>query len=219
MATHSKIFEEHYKDYCRQIALLDLTSVNDRLDIETANNVAEISFFNQVYQVSGKGIFTRDNSKADYVTSVILSKYILLCPDQLYLNKEWCTFRDFKKESHFTNTNYFNSDTTQRIISHFKGRLGDLLTACTKLKGEDHQMGLSYDLSVSFSVLPRLSLLLLVNDADEDFPADCKVLFQRQAEYYLDPESLAMTSGLLAKKLIQADDKRGLATIQHTNAE
>lgn len=39
--------------------------------------------------------------------------------------------------------------------------------------------------------------------------SDCKVLFQRQGEYYLDPESLAMTSGLLAKKLIQADKNKG----------
>ena len=71
-------------------------------------------------------------------------------------------------------------------------------------------MDLAYDLSVSFTALPRLSLLLLVNDADDDFPTDCKVLFQRQGEYYLDPESLAMTSGLLAKKIIQADEnKRG----------
>ncbi|RLB85575.1 MAG: hypothetical protein DRH26_18175 [Deltaproteobacteria bacterium] len=49
---------------------------------------------------------------------------------------------------------------------------------------------------------------MLMNDADEDFPADCKVLFQRQGEYYLDPESLAMTSGLLARKLIAADENK-----------
>jgi hypothetical protein len=42
-----------------------------------------------------------------------------------------------------------------------------------------------------------------------DFPADCKVLFQSQGEYYLDPESLAMTSGLLAKKIIQTDENKG----------
>jgi hypothetical protein len=63
--------------------------------------------------------------------------------------------------------------------------------------------------SVSFAVLPRLSLLLLLNDADDNFPFDGKVLFQRQGEYYLDPESLAMTSGLLAKKLIEADQNKG----------
>jgi hypothetical protein len=209
MTDRSKIFEDNYQDYCRQISTVDLVSIKDRLGIQVDNNIAEVPFFNQIYGVSGLGIFDANNEKADYVTCVILSKYILLCPDQNYLDAGWCTFRDFKKESHFTNTNYFSSDTTQRIITHFSGRLTDLKAACGKISGVDQQMDVAYDLSVSFTVLPRLSLLLLVNNADEDFPADCKVLFQRQGEYYLDPESLAMTSGLLARKLIQADENKG----------
>lgn len=208
MAQRSKIFEEHYKDYCRQIASVGFASIKDRLGIQIENNIARIPFFNQTYQVSGQGILKMDNEKADYVTSVILAKYILLCPDQLHLDGDWCTFRDFKKESHFTNANFFNSETTRQIKNHFSGRLTDLKTACGKVNGTAQQLALNYDLSVSFAAMPRLSLLLLMNDADEDFPANCKVLFQRQAEYYLDPESLAMTSGLLARKLIEADEKK-----------
>ncbi|MCP4671055.1 MAG: DUF3786 domain-containing protein [Desulfobacula sp.] len=210
MAQRSKIFEKHYKDYCSQIATVDFESIKDLLGIQVENNIAQIPFFNHTYQVSGHGIFKRDNQKADYVTCVILAKYILLCPDQLYLDGNWCTFRDFKKESHFTNANFFNTETTGQIETHFSNRLVELKTACKKLKGTKPQMDLNYDLSISFTVLPRLSLLLLMNDADEDFPAECKVLFQRQGEYYLDPESLAMTSAILAKKLISADEnKRG----------
>lgn len=212
MAERSKIFQEHYQEYCRQIADVDLMSIKDRLDIQADTQVAQISFFNQIYQVSGKGIFGSNGIKADYVTCVILSKYILLCPDQLYLNADWCTFRDFKKESHFTNANFFNTDTVQRIINAFSGRLNDLKMACLTLNGQDRKMDSAYDIAISFPVLPRLSLLLLLNDADDDFPADCKVLFQKQGEYYLDPESLAMTSGLLAQKLIQADENKGGST-------
>jgi Domain of unknown function (DUF3786) len=208
MAEQSKIFEENYQDYCRQIASVDLASIKTRLEIQVEDNVAQVQFFNQTCQVSGLGIFNTNNEKADYATCVILAKYILLCPDQLHLDSDWCTFRDFKKESHFTNTNIFNSDTIQKITTHFSGRLPDLKAACEKANGTKQEMGLAYDLSVSFTALPRLSLLLLFNDADEDFPSDCKVLFQKQAEYYLDPESLAMTSGLLARQLIQADEKK-----------
>ena len=54
---------------------------------------------------------------------------------------------------------------------------------------------------MQFQALPRIALLLSFNDGDEDFPPYSTVLFWRQAEYYLDPESLAMTSALLAKQL------------------
>ena len=203
MTEQSKIFEDHYQDYCKQIADVDFASIKNRLYIVCKKDMAYIPFFGQTYEVSGNGIFNEKGHKADYVTCVILSKYILLCPDQLHLDAEWCTFRDFKRVSHFTNTNIFNSETTQKIVTHFTGRLPELKSACEKMNGADQQMDNTYDLSVSFTVLPRLSLLLLMNDKDDDFPATCKVLFQKQAEYYLDPESLAMTSGLLAKKLIQ----------------
>lgn len=207
MTQRSKIFEEHYKAYIEQIASVDLLSVKDRLGFQVENQAAQIPFFGQIYQVSGQGIFSAQNERADYVTCVILSKYILLCPDQTYRDEEWCTFRDFKKESHFTNINIFNTGTTGRIKSHFSGRMANLKTACEKTGGVVEKMDLNSDLCVSFKALPRLSLLLLMNDADEDFPADCRVLFQKQGEHYLDPESLVMTSGILAAKLIRTDEK------------
>ncbi|MDD9303249.1 MAG: DUF3786 domain-containing protein [Desulfobacter sp.] len=209
MSEHSKIFETHYQNYCRQIQAIDLDAIKKRLNIQVKNNIAHVRLFDQTYQVSGRGIFDEANKKADYVTCVILSKYLLNCPDQSYLDADWCTFRDFKKESHFTNANFFNSDTTRKIIDFFSGRLIELKTAAEHIQGVNEQTDLAYDLSFSFTALPRLSLLLLVNEADDDFPADCKVLFQRQGEYYLDPESLAMTSGLLAQKLIRADETKG----------
>jgi hypothetical protein len=56
-------------------------------------------------------------------------------------------------------------------------------------------------LVVQFKALPRISQLLLFNDSDEDFPGSATGLFQKQAEFYLDPESLAMTSAVLARRL------------------
>jgi len=44
----------------------------------------------------------------------------------------------------------------------------------------------------------------MYNDRDEEFPAQCNVLSQKHAEFYLDPESLAMTGATLARRLIQA---------------
>ena len=68
---------------------------------------------------------------------------------------------------------------------------------------ENHEMA-GYDLAMQFQALPMISLLLLFNDGDADFPAYTTVLFQRQAEFYLDPESLAMTSAVLARRLTDA---------------
>jgi hypothetical protein len=52
--------------------------------------------------------------------------------------------------------------------------------------------------------LPKIPVLLLFDDADEEFPAQCKVLFERRAEHYLDPECLAILGMLLSDFLNKA---------------
>jgi len=201
MSQDSEIFEKHYNDYCAQIAKVDFGSISDRLGIRHYGNQILLSFFNKDYVVSGNGIVDTAGNRPEYMACVVIAKYILLCPDQSYHEREWVSFKDFKRTSHFTNVNFFTSDTERAIVKQFSGRLDELSKACEELGGIHHEMETSYDLSMQFSALPRISLLLLFNDGDEEFPAQCNVLFQKHAEFYLDPESLIMASAFLARNL------------------
>jgi hypothetical protein len=200
----SDVFEKHYRDYCAQIGATDLASVKDRLGIKNDGGRMLIPFYNREYAVSGEGIMDDSGVRPDYMVCVILSKYILMCPDQSPYDPEWAALKDLKRTSHLVNVNYFAGYTELAIAKHFSGRLDDLVEACTKLGGFHHEMRISYDLFMQFNALPRISLLLLFNDGDEEFPAQCTVLFQRHAEFYLDPESLAMTGAFLARSLKNA---------------
>jgi len=201
MSQDSEIFEKHYRDYCTQIAKTDLGSVKDRLGAGNDGEQMLISFFNEEYRVSGAGISDASGNRPGYGVCVILAKYVLLCPDRPYHDDQWVSFKDFKRASHFTNVNFFSSDTERAIERVFTGRLDDLVKAGEELGGIRRDAEFAYDLSMEFQTLPRIALLLLFNDGDEEFPARCTVLFQRHAEYYLDPESLAMLGAALAKRL------------------
>jgi hypothetical protein len=50
---------------------------------------------------------------------------------------------------------------------------------------------------MQFEALPQIPVILLFNDADDEFPAQSSVLFERKAEKYLDPECLSMAGRLL----------------------
>jgi hypothetical protein len=69
-------------------------------------------------------------------------------------------------------------------------------------------LDLSCEVTARFKALPRVPLLLLSKEQDEDFPAKCSLLFQRQAEKFLDLECLAICGWLLADSLAE---KAGLA--------
>lgn len=201
----SDSYEKNYSLYCSQIAEVDLGLIKEKLGLISDGDSFFIPFFNRRYLVAKNGILDaagkKPDSRLEYMVSVILAKYILLCPDQLHYDAEWCSFKDFKRTSHFTNVNYFSSDTEMSIEKQFSGKLDGLSKSSEELGGIPYKMELSYDLSMQFNALPRLSMLLLFNDGDDEFPAKCKVLFQKHAEFYLDPESLAMTGSFLAFEL------------------
>jgi hypothetical protein len=201
MSVNNPVFEKHYRSYLEEIAKVDLRAVKDTLGCRMDGDRIVIPFFGEDYRVSPDGIADDENRRPGYVVCVVLAKYLLRCPTAAPAGEGWVSFKDFKTTSHFTNVNYFASETEQAIVKNFSGRLEDLSEASRQTGGVPHEAGMPYDLSVRFEALPRVSLLLLFNDRDDEFPAGGTVLFNRQAESYLDPESLAMTGGLLATRL------------------
>ena len=197
----TSIFETHYENYLSQIADLDLSSIKDTLGMEVRGQAAIIPFYGEKYIVSGAGIADETGKQPDYMVCVILSKYLLLCPDAPVENKDWSTLKDFHKTSQFTNVNVFTSDAEQPIVKAFSGRLADLSEAARKLGGIPSEFGATYDLAMQFNALPKIDILLLFNDSDEDFPATCSILYQKHAEDYLDPESLIMVGIAFTRQL------------------
>jgi hypothetical protein len=201
MHMENPVFEKNYHFYLGEIAKADFRAVNDTLGCRVDGDQMVIPFFGEEYRVSPSGMTNATNQRPGYVVCVVLAKYILGCPPAVPAGGGWVSFKDFKATSPFTNINYFASDTEQAIVKGFSGRLADLAEACRQTGGVPHEAGMPYDLSVRFMALPRVSLLLLFNDRDDEFPAGCKLLFNQQAETFLDPESLAMTGAYLAKNL------------------
>ena len=83
------------------------------------------------------------------------------------------------------------------ITSYFVGRLDDLKKAGKTMGGYPPDFEVAYDLFMQFDALPQVPVILLFNDADDEFSAQSSVLFERRAEKYLDPECLAMAGRLL----------------------
>lgn len=204
MPEKTEAFKKHYHNYLSQIATIDLANTAQVLGLTRVGQSFYLPLFDHFYEISKDGFWDEAGKKPHYGICVILAKYLLMCPDRPYLDPAWAAFKDFKKASHFLNVNYFRSDTENMIARAFGGRSEALEQACLKVGGKPNNEITNYDLTMEFQALPKVSLLLIYNDEDMDFPVYATVLFQKHAEYYLDPESLAMTSAVLAAKLKKA---------------
>lgn len=189
------VFKETYQNYLAQIGKIDLDSRAEKLGGRVEKEEMVLFFFGQPYRISSRGITDPSGKQPLMGISVVLCKYLLLCPDIASLDKEWVSYRDFKDSAPLVHS--FVNHTERPIARHFSNRLDDLAAACEKLGGRDPDLDLNYQLIMKLYPLPKVPVLLLFDDIDEEFPAQCKVLFERRAEQYLDPECLAIIGTLL----------------------
>ena len=202
--SQSSVFEETYHKYLKQTAKLNFEKIADRLGAERAGEDLIIPFFGKPHRISAEGISGPSGSRPNFSSCVVLFKYLLLCPDHDPIEKDWVSFKDFKDSAPFAGA--FVNYTEAPLARYFSGHLKDLKAACRAIQGRRPDAAFSYDLCMQFHALPKIPVLLLFNDADEEFPAQCAVLFERRAESYLDMECLAMVGMLLFEYLKQAAD-------------
>jgi hypothetical protein len=199
MTQKSPVFETHLNDYLRQVARLDVSAFVEKLGGCVRDKTVSIPFWGKEYRVGNNEILDPAGKQADYGVSVLLCKYLLLCPEGEPVSDQWRSFKDFKSAAPLIS--YFSANVEGAISTHFSGRTKALSKAVNALDGRPPAMDLSYDISACFHALPKVPLLLLFNDADGEFGANCSVLFEKRAEDYLDMECLAIVGALFAQRL------------------
>jgi hypothetical protein len=202
MTRESTIFEKTYNDYLAQIAEIDIKSRAKKIGAVMDGEALIIPFFQRPYKVSPKGIADPSGERPDFGISVVLCKYILMCPDLPPKGDDWLSYKDFRDAAPLAEN--FRNNVERQIAASFSGSVHGLEKACKDLGGRPMEMEPSYDLAIQFMALPRVPLLLLYNDADHEFPAHCSVLFERRADKYLDAECLAGVGMFLADFLKRA---------------
>ncbi len=196
MPDKAAVFEETYRQYLDRIANLDLTSRAARLGAETAGEDLLIPLYGTTYRLTRGGVFDPTGAAVNYAICVVLCCYVLQCPPGTPTIGDWVTYREFKDAGPLVS--YFTANTNKIIETTFSGRLDALERAGRALGGRRYDDGASHDLSLQFAFLPRIPVLLRFNDRDEEFPAQCSVLFRQSAEAYLDMECTAIGGTFLA---------------------
>ena len=112
----------------------------------------------------------------------------------------WVPYRDLKDGSQFAA--YIKANIEDRIARAFEGKKGLLEERLRLLGGQPSNGEVMADLAVTLEPFPRVPLLTLFRDRDEEFPASFQFLFDASASDYLDLESLAVLLDYTYLKLI-----------------
>ena len=200
--TQNQAMENTYREYLSLLFRSDLVRSSHILGFEYRDGIIGIDFFGKKYRISPDGITGEDGKRPAHSVNVVLCKYIILSPPEPPGGSDWITYREFRDAAPFAGS--FRTNTEAAIARFFSGKMALLEDACTKAGGARSPEDLPYQLVMKFTPLAQVPLMLLFNDADEEFPSQCVILFQKRAGAFLDMECLAITGWLLADYLYEA---------------
>ena len=196
----SKVFDETYRRYIKEIGQLDYLSKAGALGVDVEDGALVIPLYDTVYRFDREGITCDDGKELPPAVQVMICKYILTCPYQLpEIGDRLMTYREFKDSGPLVSN--FTTNTNKTLESTFTGNIGGLKKRAVAVGGELSDSE-TYDVSILFHAFPRIPVIVNFNDQDELFPSVCSVLYRSSAELFLDMECLAMTGTLLTGKLI-----------------
>ena len=200
MVQRAPVFDQIIEDYLQQVAALeDGSRLVQTLGIAKTQNGFTVPLFNQFISVTPDTIVDERGLSPSHSTSVLVCKYLLLCPQSPQTDRTLVTYKDFKDAAPYVGG--FKNTAERPIAKAFSNDVDTLEATCLALGGRPFNTDVNCQLAYQFPALPQVPIFLIFHDADDDFPAQCTLLFWNNAASYLDMECLAMIGGILAHRL------------------
>ena len=184
-----------------KIAALDFakTAVTFGADLIDPDTM-ELSFLGDKYRITRERILDNNGKEPVPFISILIYNHLSM-PDPPAPSGEWITFSSVPA-SH-AKDKAWAGHVEEVIAKHFAGNVDGLRKACEKFGGRLADIKGSHDAAYEFRFFPRYPVLLLFYDAvqDENFPAQVKLLLDRNVDRYLDIESIVVLGEEFAGRL------------------
>lgn len=156
-----------------------------------STDTLEVEFLGEPFMVTKERIIDRYGKEPLPFISILIYNHLSM-PDPPPPSGEWITFSSVPA-SH-AKDKAWAGHVEEVIAKHFSGDVAGLRTACERLGGRPFEMKGNHDAAYAFRFFPRYPVLLLFYDAvpDEDFPAQVKLLLDRNVDKFLDIESIVV---------------------------
>jgi len=163
-----------------------------------------VPFFGDDHTVSyPDGVVTQaDGRSAPGMEEIILLHY-LVGADGNEVRDVWVSYRDLPGARYHEPA--FVAEVEGPLSRGLAGRLEPLRNWA---QGNTRPVDLPGDVAAAWYVLPRVPLLIIFNEADEEFAASARVLFDASASGYLPTEDLSVLGELAAQRLLEELDAK-----------
>jgi hypothetical protein len=159
----------------------------------------QLYFWEKEILIDYPGLTARDRltGKDLGIANQVMLLYYFSTADGTPLRNHWVSFSDLP-DGKFYNQAY-QGYTGKELVRHFGNNLPQFIEAALNSGGSNYPLG---DAAFVFRVLPRILLLLVCWQGDDEFPASYQILFDASASHYLPTDACAIAGSTLTRKLI-----------------
>jgi hypothetical protein len=192
-----------YRGLLPRLAQCDFAESAGRLGLElTANGDVTVKFCGREYRINAAGVQPADGQPDDVIYRSVLAYYILSPgrgePEHSYVPL-------FRTAGIIDGQKLHDKGILSTpLLREFGDDYDKFQSAAGKIGGVPENSSPDGGHCWTFQVLPKIPLRLVFYEADEEFPADIQILFDRSAPQFLAFECLAFLTGCFSKSLIRA---------------
>ncbi len=158
-----------------------------------------VPFFGERYTVSyPQGEVLREDGTSAGAREALILLHYLTRADGTPVRERWVAYRDLPGARYHEPA--FVAEVERPLSLGLAGKL-EALRAWAERAGR--RVDLPGDIAVAWDVLPRVPLLLVFNEADEEFPASARVFFEASAPNYLPTEDLSVLAEIAALRILE----------------
>ena len=185
--------ESNYDRVCRDL-LVEVERTGARANASflggsVEGDSARVPLFGEDCFVRSDGVF-KEGRRLDTFGSILAVRYLLQA-GTAEIRNSWLPYRDLKNGAQFAS--YIKAHIEEKLALAFSGRPAVLKARLEALGGLAHTGEMRADLVFVVRPFPRVPVLCIFWDKDEEFAASFQFLFDASAPSYLDMESLAAT--------------------------
>jgi len=163
-------------------------------------NTFQTPFLDRTYRISYPQFEFSDRTagqKEIPLQEQVLILHYMMAPVMPSPTNRWIAYREIP------GAGFYFGAFVKRAVEPLKKVFGDNLAgfsrAAQKLQAQEIENG---DAGFEFSVLPGVPLQLILWAADEEFPAEANILFDKNIGQILSPEDVAWLAGMVVYRLM-----------------
>jgi hypothetical protein len=198
-------YENIYSSLLPKLAECDLAESAFRLGGTMAEGGVRFSFLGRDYMITNGGVWPEDDEPADVNILSVLIYYITSRGSGGFLGDFAALFRlTGMIDGQNSQT---NGIMNAPLIREFSDSYGRFARAMTNIGGVEFPATVPGKHVWQLNPLPKILCQIVFYEADEEFPTDIQIMFDKSAPRFLDFECLAFMTGAMIRTIIDAGEK------------